>query len=66
MPKFIKKMYKSRTDKMIDGVCGGIAEYLEMDSNVVRALFLICIFVGFIGPIAYIIFDILLEKKPLV
>lgn len=31
-----KKLYKSTTDKKIDGVCGGVAEYFDVDSTLVR------------------------------
>jgi phage shock protein C len=38
------KLKKSRTDKMIAGVCGGIADYLGWDSTIVRIIFLILVF----------------------
>jgi len=38
------KLRKSRTDKMIAGVCGGLAEYLGWDSTIVRIIFLILVF----------------------
>ncbi len=38
------KLKKSRTDKMLAGVCGGIAEYLGWDSTLVRILFLLLVF----------------------
>ncbi|MGF1671988.1 MAG: PspC domain-containing protein [Balneolaceae bacterium] len=41
------KLKKSRTDKMIAGVCGGFAEYLGWDSTIVRILFLILVFSSF-------------------
>lgn len=41
------KLKKSRVDKMIAGVCGGIAEYLGWDSTLVRILFLILVFSSF-------------------
>ena len=31
-----KRLYKSRNDKMLDGVCGGIAEYFDIDPTLVR------------------------------
>ena len=34
----MKKLYKSRTDRKICGVCGGVAEYLNVDSTVIRLL----------------------------
>ncbi len=38
------KLKKSRVDKMIAGVCGGIADYLGWDSTIVRVIFLILVF----------------------
>jgi len=38
------KLRKSRTNKMLAGVCGGIAEYLGWDSTLVRILFLVLVF----------------------
>jgi len=41
------KLKKSRTDKMIAGVCGGFAEYIGWDSTIVRIIFLILVFSSF-------------------
>ncbi len=41
------KLKKSRTDKMIAGVCGGFAEYMGWDATIVRILFLILVFSSF-------------------
>ena len=50
-----KKLYKSATDRKICGVCGGIAEYLNLDSTVVRLVaVLLAVFAGS-GILAYII-----------
>ncbi|NLO83161.1 MAG: PspC domain-containing protein [Clostridiales bacterium] len=53
----MKKLYLSETDKKIAGVCGGIAEYFEIDSTVIRlAWLLITVFTAmFGGVIAYLI-----------
>jgi phage shock protein C len=52
---FMKKIYKSDTDKKIFGVCGGLAEYVGIDSTVVRIIYLvITFFTGFLpGTILY-------------
>ncbi len=50
-----KKLYKSQTDKMLAGVCGGIAEYLNVDSTVIRLLWLLVILLGGSGIILYIL-----------
>lgn len=55
-----KKLRKSITDRKISGVCGGIAEYLNIDPTVVRLLWMIFVFCGGSGIIAYIIAAIIM------
>lgn len=53
-PNFVimpAKLKKSRTDKMLAGVCGGFAEYLGWDATLVRVLFVILLFLGYGSPI---------------
>lgn len=50
----MKKLYKSQRDKMIGGVCGGISEYLNIDSTIVRIIFVIMALFGGSGIIIYI------------
>jgi phage shock protein PspC (stress-responsive transcriptional regulator) len=50
-----KKLMRSRTDKMIGGVCGGLARYLEIDSTVVRVIFALALFFGGAGGLLYLI-----------
>lgn len=50
-----KKLTKSRYDKKISGVCGGIAEFFEVDVTVVRLLWVLFTFMGGSGIFAYII-----------
>lgn len=58
-----KKLYRSCDDKIIGGVAGGLAEYLEIDSIIVRLLFLIMIFSS-IGLAAYVIAWVLIPENP--
>ena len=59
-----KKLYRSRTDKKVCGVCGGLAEYLEMDATIVRLVAALSIlFVG-CGLLAYIVAAIVMPVKP--
>lgn len=51
----MKKLYKSRTDKKICGVCGGLADYLGMDSTIVRLIMALVILCAGAGLLAYII-----------
>lgn len=60
----LKKLYKSRRDKMIDGVCGGLAEYLNIDVAIIRILWAVLIFGGGIGFLAYIIAMIIIPVNP--
>ena len=59
-----KRFYLSRTDKKIGGVCGGIAEYFNIDSLLVRVGFLLLFFGLGGGLIAYLVLWILAPKRP--
>lgn len=50
----MKKLYLSHTDKKIAGVCGGIAEYLKIDSTLVRLVFVILALAAFSSVVVYI------------
>lgn len=50
-----KHLQRSRTEKMIGGVCGGLAQYFEIDPTVVRLLWVIVILFGGSGVLLYII-----------
>jgi phage shock protein C len=60
----VKKLYRSRKDSMIAGVCGGIAEYFEIDSTLVRLLTILIVFLGGVGVLAYIIAWIVIPENP--
>ena len=59
-----KKLYRSRSKRMICGVCGGVGEYLNIDPTVIRLLWVVLSFVGFAGIIAYIIAAIIIPDEP--
>ncbi len=61
-----KKLYRSNTDKMLSGVSGGLAEYFNIDSTLIRVLFVLTIFLGGGGIIAYIILWIITPERPFV
>ncbi len=58
-----KKLYKSRTDKKLDGVCGGIAEYFNIDSTLIRLAWILFVCLGGSGVLAYIIAAIVMPIK---
>lgn len=52
-----KKLYRSKTDKMFAGICGGLAEYFSVDATLIRLVWLlVVIFTGFVpGVLVYIL-----------
>ncbi len=59
-----KKLYKSNTDKKLAGVCGGLAEYLGIDSTIVRLLLVLAVLFAGVGVLAYIIAALVMPEKP--
>lgn len=60
-----KKLYKSRTDKKISGVCGGLARYFGISSTVIRFLFFFALIAGWGAPfLIYFALAIILDKEP--
>ena len=51
----MKKLYKSDVDRKLCGVCGGIAEYLGIDSTIVRLIWVVLVVFFGTGILAYII-----------
>ncbi len=63
-PRPKRRLTRSRRDKMIAGVCGGFAEYLELDPTIVRIIWLLLALVGGGGFLAYIIAWIVMPLEP--
>lgn len=65
MTKSIKRLYRSRKDKVLGGVCGGIAEYLSVDPVVVRLVVAIVVLISMgMGILAYLIAWIIIPEEP--
>ncbi|SES80740.1 PspC domain-containing protein [Anaerobranca gottschalkii] len=58
-----KRLYRSQSNKMIAGVCGGIAEYFNIDPTIVRLLWVFFALMAGGGLIAYIIAAIIIPSK---
>jgi phage shock protein PspC (stress-responsive transcriptional regulator) len=59
-----KRLYRSNEEKMIAGVCGGIAEYFDLDPVLVRVGYiLLSVFTFFSGLLAYLILWIVIPQK---
>jgi len=61
----VKKLYRSRNDKFLCGVCGGIGSYISIDSTIIRILWvLITILNPPLGILLYIIACIVIPEEP--
>ncbi|MGD2158469.1 MAG: PspC domain-containing protein [Anaerolineales bacterium] len=60
-----KRLYRSRDERMIAGVCGGLGEYLSIDPTIIRLLFVLSTFWGGSGFIAYLVMMVLIPEEPL-
>ncbi|MDR1407239.1 MAG: PspC domain-containing protein [Tannerella sp.] len=59
-----KRLYRSNEDKMIAGVCGGIADYFELDPTLVRVGYiLLSVFTFFSGVLGYLVLWIVIPQK---
>jgi len=59
-----KKLYRSRDERMIAGICGGLSEYFNIDPVIVRILFVFFALMGGPGLIVYIIMLIVVPEEP--
>lgn len=59
-----KKLYRSNLDKKIGGVCGGIAEYFDVDSSLIRILAVILLLSTEFGLLSYLIIWAIVPSKP--
>ena len=59
-----KKLYRSKVDSVICGVCGGLGEYFDVDSTIVRLIAIVLIFGWGSGLLAYLVAAIIIPKNP--
>jgi phage shock protein C len=57
------KLYRSQTDRMLGGVCGGLAKYLHVDLTIVRLFFVVLTLLGGFGPLVYFIMWIIVPLE---
>ncbi|WP_019849731.1 PspC domain-containing protein [Desulfitobacterium sp. PCE1] len=58
------KLYRSETDKKLGGVCGGLADYFDIDSTLIRLVVLLTFFMGGVGFFLYIIAWVVIPVNP--
>ena len=59
-----KKLYKSAADRKLAGVCGGIAEYFNVDATLIRLAWVLFSLLGGSGLLAYIIAALIMPEQP--
>ena len=63
MKNQVKRLYRSKENRVIAGVCGGIAEYFDKDPTLIRFLWILFVFMG-AGILAYIVAWIMIPENP--
>jgi phage shock protein C len=59
-----RKLYRSKTNRQVAGVCGGLAEHFNVDATVVRVLFVVLAVLGGSGLLLYVAMWIIIPKEP--
>jgi len=59
-----RKLYRSKSNRQVAGVCGGLAEYFNLDPTLIRVLFVILAVLGGSGVILYLAMWIIVPKQP--
>jgi phage shock protein C len=59
-----RKLYRSNTNRMLAGVCGGLAEYFNLDPTLIRVLFIVLAVLGGSGVVLYLAMWIIVPKQP--
>ena len=59
-----KKLYRSTGDRLLAGVCGGLAYYFSLDPTLVRVIFVVLALVGLGGVILYLLLWALIPNEP--
>ena len=59
-----RKLYRSTTNRQLAGVCGGLAEYFNLDATLIRVLFVLLAVLGGSGVVLYVAMWIIVPKQP--
>lgn len=62
----MKKLFRSRRDKVIGGVCGGLGNYLGIDPVIIRVIFVISVLFHGFGLLPYVILWIIVPEEPII
>jgi phage shock protein C len=59
-----RKLYRSKTNRKLAGVCGGLAQYFNIDATLIRVLFVLLAVLGGSGLVLYVAMWIIVPKEP--
>ena len=59
-----KKLYRSKSNRVLLGVCGGVAEYFNIDPTVIRVIWAVTSIFAFAGVVAYAVCAFVIPEKP--
>jgi phage shock protein C len=59
-----RKLYRSKTDRVLAGVCGGLAQYFNVDATLIRVLFVLLAVLGGSGLVLYVAMWIIVPNQP--
>ena len=59
-----RKLYRSKTNRKLAGVCGGMAQYFNVDATLIRVLFVLLAVLGGSGLVLYVAMWIIVPKEP--
>jgi phage shock protein C len=60
----VRKLYRSRTNRQVAGVCGGLAEHFNLDATLIRVLFVVLAVLGGSGILIYVAMWIIVPQEP--
>ncbi len=60
----MQRLYRSRTERKIAGVCGGLATYFDIDPVIIRLLWLLFVFFGGAGIVMYVVGWLVIPLEP--
>ena len=60
-----RRLYRSRTNRKLAGVCGGLAQYFNTDATLMRVLFVVLALLGGPGLVIYLVLWIVVPEEPL-
>jgi phage shock protein C len=59
-----RKLYRSKSDRVLAGVCGGLAQYFNLDATLIRVLFVLLAVLGGSGLVLYVAMWIIVPNQP--